>query len=307
MFRYLKVIWGVAVVVSVVITLVQPFDRYLRIYIGSERIRLILPVLFVSIITLLVTILIIQKKRAGGFPYIRLIARYDRRMEPTGVIRCRHYFRVRCLAKQVREFTHRVNNPYVKDSDLGRFPIVIQKFKRRGEGVVRVEEISRSPALIAWNMVLDPPCVRGEVVEYSFTYSWKSSNKFTFEEIMESIKKDQHRSSTPWNEVSNRITISTRELCSSLELPPGRFQAKNSLGRVFEALNEQNDLSLQLLRKGMFVAKFEKDRWKFNLRVRNPKKDLRYLITWVPPRREEILAMEDKSHNFKKGSGTKHS
>lgn len=308
MFRdFIRVLWAVALGVATAITLARPFDKYLRVYIKNEYVRLILPILFISIIALLITILIKQKRRAGGFPYIRLIAQYDRRMESNGIIHCRHYFRVRCLGKQVRELTHRVNNPYVKDSDLGQFPIVIQKVKRRREGVVRVKEISRSAGLIAWNVVLDPPGVRGEVVEYSFTYSWKSSNKFTFEEVMDSIRNGQLSSSTPWNEVSNRMTIPTRELSSSLKLPPGRFQAKNSLGRVFEGLNEQNGLSLELLKKGMFVAKFEEDRWKLSLRVRNPQKDLRYVITWVPPQREEILAMENKSHNFEKGSGAKHS
>jgi len=141
-----------------------------------------------------------------------------------------------------------------------------------------------------WHVVFNPPLDVGDRVNYAFRYHAKSVRPITLEEAERAIQSGAYWSPTPCSVVNWDFQRRVGELLCEVIFPPN-YPIHEPEVRV--EFNEAGLLALAEMErlketKAFQVQKFV-DRISLNLRVSKPISG-RYMITWRPPRKDELSA-----------------
>lgn len=151
---------------------------------------------------------------------------------------------------------------------------------------VEYEIILSTEYKFSWKILFNPPLKKGERVKYAFKETRPNYRPYTYNELMERIKKGMYEYKKPICEACEwTIVYPTYELCHEFEFPENYeiegYHPRVVIGKArLEAESE-----LRRIKEGnMFTAEKIFDKWILKLKVPKPLQNHTYYTYYVPPK-----------------------
>lgn len=152
-----------------------------------------------------------------------------------------------------------------------------------------------------WRILFDPPLKKGERVKYAFKELRPNYRPFTYEELMERIKKGTYEYEEPKCEACEwTIAYPTYELRHEFEFPE-KYEIENYYPDVVMGVarnKAQNEIK-RINEENLFTAEKVFDKWILKLKVPKPLQNHTYYIYYVP-----LKNQNEKDHNAATSSNT---
>ena len=140
-----------------------------------------------------------------------------------------------------------------------------------------------------WKILFNPPLKKGEKVKYAFKEVRPNYRPYTYEELMERIKKGVYEYKEPKCEACEwTIVYPTYELQHEFEFPEN-YEIENYYPDVvMGAARLKAEKELKRIKEGnMFTAEKIFDKWILKLKVPKPLQNHTYYIYYTPPKKNE--------------------
>lgn len=143
-----------------------------------------------------------------------------------------------------------------------------------------------------WKVVFNPPLKKGEKVKYAFKIVRPNYRPWTFEEMMERIRRGTYEYKEPICEACEwYISYPTAELTFESEFPEG-YEIRKCFPdvKIGEDVRLKAEDELKRIKdSNCFIAEKIFDKWTLSLRVPKPIQGHMYYTYYEPPKEAEIM------------------
>lgn len=137
-----------------------------------------------------------------------------------------------------------------------------------------------------WKVTFSPPLKKGEKVKYAFKLVRQNIRPFTYEDLMERIRRGTYNQTEPMCEACDwMITYPTAEFMFEIEFPESyditKYYADVTMG--VPRLKAEDELK-RIKEGNMFSVEKIIDKWSMSLKVPKPLQNHAYFVYYVPPK-----------------------